>query len=127
MIRWRFFPGWVCLSLLVACHSPVEDALNTIGMLPDSLISEEKMVQMLTDAHLIESALLIAQNRGESLQDSAEFLYQGLYAKYGISHIRYQQNLAFYQQDPEAFSLLYDRVIKRLTMIESENVKQPPP
>lgn len=127
MIRWRLFPGWVGLLLLVACNSPAGDALQTIGMPPDSLISEEQMVQMLTDAHLIESALLIAQNRGESLQDSAEFLYQGLYTKYGISHIRYRQNLDFYQQDPEAFSLLYDRVIKRLTMIESAYVKQPPP
>ena len=115
----RFWIAILLCSLFFACgeKKDIREAANTV--LPDSLISQEKMIMILADVHLVEAALLLERNDGQQAKDKPGDYYQGIFNKYRISHERYDQNLAYYRENPENFEKMYEKVIELL-----ENRKQ---
>jgi len=110
------------LLLLLACttdQQPVETQLIPV----DSIIPEQQMVLILADAHIIEAAMTIERNRGKNANSLADFYYAGLFKKFRISRKRYQQNLEYYQDDPDRFNKIYEDVIRELTEREKNFVK----
>lgn len=89
----------------------------------DSIIPEQQMILLLADAHTIEAALVIARNRGSNTRELGNFYYAGLFGKYRISRQRYQQNLEYYREDPDAFIKLYEKVNRELVEREKNFVK----
>ena len=76
----------------------------------DSLISEGKMILILADVHVAEAAMLIGRNEGTDVKDKQAFYYQAIFNKHHISGSRYEQNLAFYRQNPDNFAKMYEKV-----------------
>jgi Cu2+-containing amine oxidase len=77
----------------------------------DSLISPEKMILIMSDVHLVEAAMMLQRSENEETAIGTDPYYPGIFEKYHISQTRYDQNLAFYRQNPENFAKMYDRVI----------------
>lgn len=96
-----------------------------LQVMGDSIIPEPQMILILADAHTIEAALLISRNRGTDTKDLANYYYAGLFNKYRISKERYQQNLAYYREDPDSFIQFYEKVNLELKEREKNFVKAP--
>ncbi|NQV02548.1 MAG: DUF4296 domain-containing protein [Bacteroidia bacterium] len=115
---------FVPLLLLVGCL-PDKKPEEMLMLPADSIIPEAQMVLLLADAHTIEAALLIARNRGTNTTDLTNYYYTGLFKKYGISKERYQQNLEYYREDPEAFTHFYEKVNSELKAREKNFIESP--
>lgn len=100
-------------GLLFSCTNPLKEERRSI--LPaDSIISEQVMVELIADIHILEAGLLQKRNHGEKTAGLAEEWYRGLFAKYGITDSRFRQNLRYYQWDTEQYSVLYEKVIAEI-------------
>lgn len=115
MIFHSHFRVAVCLFfLLVSCAEKKDVPATGDSMAPDSLISREKMIRILTDVHIIEAALLLERNEGQKSKDKPGFYYEGIFKKYHISRNRYDANLKHYSQNPSEMAGMYDKVIQEI-------------
>ncbi len=100
----------LCLAL-ISCSSDKAVPDSTALVSADSLISPEKMILIMSDVHLVEAAMMLQRSENEETAIGTDRYYPGIFKKYHISQTRYDQNLAFYRQNPENFAKMYDRVI----------------
>jgi hypothetical protein len=100
---------------LVACGP---EAPEKTEALPDWIIPEEKMVDVLTDVHIIEGARIGQSVLGDSLP--AKFHYQKVWEKYNINAALYDSSFRYYSRNAERMDLMYEEVLTRLTKMSSE-------
>lgn len=122
----RLLALFLMIFWMIACQQGREMGQQEHVLPPDSIISEAQMILLLTDIHIIEAALLIKKNKGEFHDSLTRFYYQGVFKKFRISAQRFQANMDYYQQDPQAFAKLYERVVEELTIREKNHVVSPP-
>ena len=102
---------------LTSCYTRHEQALIQP---PDHLISKDTIVLILVDIEIAESALRQKQNEGHEIADMQEAYYHAIFTHYKISRGQYDSSMAYYRQDMEMMDELYERVITRLSVMESE-------
>lgn len=107
------------LIFLAGCGKVHDDKLPA-GLVKDSVIPTEKMVQVLADMHTVEAGLHLDRNTGKDVKSMQEFYYKGICSRYKMSTRRLKLNLAWYQQDQESFEKIYDDVIKELDSREKK-------
>jgi hypothetical protein len=88
--------------------------------LPEYVLDRETMTAVLTDIHLIESALKEKQNQGLLAFELSEIYFDSLCAKYDISRTQIDSSIAYYSRRPEIFDAIYVKVITNLSKKESE-------
>jgi hypothetical protein len=114
----RYLPLlFVAILLFPACRHNARMHLPP-GLTADSVITEKEMIGMLVDVHLLEAALQVSLRKNENTDRMKRFYYHALYTQHHMSEDRFRKNIAYYQQDPENFSRMYEDVIK---IIESRN------
>jgi hypothetical protein len=92
-----------------------QDPLSTIPL------SEEKLIEVLTDAYLAEAAIL---NYTPDLKDSlSDHFYQQVYKIHQVSEADYQLSLAIVKQYPEIMDSLYTKINARLLELEDGSSK----
>ncbi|MEI7727325.1 MAG: DUF4296 domain-containing protein [Bacteroidota bacterium] len=111
MFTARFLFMTLLFTLLFACSGKKDTPVSPAIVSTDSLISPEKMILIMSDVHIVESAMLLERNEGQELDGNAGYYYNGIFRKYHISQSRYDQNLLFYRQNPENFAKMYEKVI----------------
>jgi len=101
-------------SLLACNHS------DTNRKIPDEVMSKEKLINVMVDMYVIESA----HNLRIMERDTAMPTYSGFYAsvlqKYNITLKDYQNSLQFYSEDQDDINCIYDTVLEKLTKMSSE-------
>lgn len=102
------------LILLNSCRERSNPEDIIAENIPDSVMSEKRMVLIMADVHLLEAGLEAERNAGKLSPDRSDSLYSGLFLKYGISVKTYERSLQFYSQDPERFAKMYNQVIALL-------------
>ena len=121
----RLFLFLIFLIFLSSCNNgnkPDKKAL----IRPDTLLSEQKMIRIITEVHLTEAALVYLRNHGTDVKSLTTEYYNVLFSKFKTSKRNFKQNLEYYQQDPEHFMLMYDEVIKRLEILSTvKGMKRP--
>lgn len=85
--------------------------------LPDWIIPEDKMVEVLTDVHIVEGARIGKKVLGDS--SSAKAYYDLIWHKYGITEELYDSSFRFYSRNAERMDLMYEEVLTRLTKLSS--------
>ena len=71
-------------------------------------IPEDRMIELLLDAHILEATLMEASN---SVKDSvSEVMYQQFYTIHGIKPEEFRKNLEIIQNDPELTNKIYKRL-----------------
>ncbi|WP_051292653.1 DUF4296 domain-containing protein [Olivibacter sitiensis] len=103
----RFLGGLLALLLITACR----DA-------PKDVIAKRKMVNVLTDLHLIEGYLMSMPQ--DSMQLVAKQYYQAIYDKYGTDSAGLYNSIAYYSNDPTELDKIYEKVQSRLTDMEQQ-------
>ncbi len=123
----------ILLFFLFACNqSPKADAVEK----PNDLITEEKMVLVLADVHLLEATLnvrspQVIRPRGPiTLELPVDSIIKGvvldpslappigwydIFKKHEITKQQYESSMKWYSSQPEKLNLMYDDVITELT------------
>ena len=115
------FLAMFAVTLLLASCGEKKDIPSTETAIPaDSLISSGKMILILADVHMVEAALLLERNEGKESKEKPALYYQGIFTKYHISRIRYDENLKFYRRNPAIMLKMYDKVIDLLETREKK-------
>jgi len=84
-------------------------------------IEEEKLVDVLSDVHIMEGALL---NRIQSQKDSiAKVYYQQVYDRHSITEGEFIQTLETLEDHPKTLSKIYSKVLIRLDTLEEYSYK----
>ena len=112
----RFLFAILLGALLFSCKGKKDQTASEDPISADSLINPEKMILIMADVHVVEAALQVQRNEGGESRNNSNYLYNGIFKKYGISADRYDQNLSFYRKDPGEFAKMYEKVI---TVIEN--------
>ncbi len=107
---------------LVACQAPQAPEKET--PLPDWVIPEDKMTDILLDVHIIEGARIGKKVLGDSLY--ALDHYNKLWEKHQISKEHYDSSFDFYCQNAERMDRIYEDVILKLSEISSEQAATSP-
>ena len=104
------------IVLIISCGKTqkVDDA--GYGVKSDSVVSENTMICLLTDIHILEAALSQLKNEGTQTDNLNAKLYQGIFKKYHIRKKNYEISLKYYNQNPQEFAKLYTKVINRLEL-----------
>lgn len=90
---------------------------------PNYSVSQEKMVDVLTDLTIASSIRSVTSKR-----DSVQYLvtYQSILKKHGLDSLKFIEAQNSYQKSPELYEVIYDSVQKRLQKKLDETRALPP-
>jgi hypothetical protein len=100
------------------------------GFIPDRLLTEQEMIDLMTDVQIIEGDITYQKSRERELSDSikikpkdyvklSEEYYDQLFEHYGITDSIFRQNIRYYTEQPALLEKIMDSVVKRLTKEQS--------
>ena len=115
----KYFPWSFMILVLFAC-SGQQPTSGTDLQKPDSLISRNQMVRIITDVHLTEAALAYIKNKGEAKTDIAKDYYDAVFSKYKISRKNFESNFDYYKRDQEELIKIYEAVIRNLEILKKQ-------
>lgn len=98
------------LLLLVACAGDRK---------PEGLLSEDEMVQILTDIHLAEGIVSSFPIHFDSSRILYPYLENEVFEKHAVSDSVFRTSLEFYMRDLRVMDRIYARTIDSLHVIES--------
>ena len=102
------------LTFVLSCTSESE-----LDVKPADFISEEKMIDVLIDVHITESALSLQNfNRDSSLR---LFVYykEDIFKEYKISEKQFQESYDYYSRHSKQFDHMYEVIIDSLKVKEA--------
>lgn len=80
---------------------------------PEVFLDEPQMVDVLTDAYLIEAQLNLTKSAGVDVTDLQIAYYEQLFEHYGITDSVFEQNMAYYTRQPAVLERIMDSVTNR--------------
>ena len=80
---------------------------------PEVFLDEPQMIDVLTDAYLIEAQLNLKKTSGIDVTDLQAAYYEQLFEHYGITDSIFEQNLAYYTRQPAILERMMDSVTNR--------------
>lgn len=102
--------GWYLLSLLLllGCQAPEDQK-------PDDLISEDRMVDILTEVHLAESQTSrLSLGSIDSSRVAYKHIETKLFQKMKVDTSVYSRSFIFYSSHPKYMERIYQNVVDRL-------------
>ena len=106
------------LPLVKACGAVFLFMLSACGF-SGGFVSEEKMEKILADAMVLESGNQIFYNFGVLPDSVWERDYAFVCKKYDVNYADFVQQMKYYQDEPEDFSAMMEKVITRLQKTDS--------
>jgi hypothetical protein len=110
------FVFFLLLPLLFSCYHENKPEVEV----PERLLSESEMVAVLTDVRLAEGALIYRKTRRIEQEEFRESAYKHIFANYGMTAKILNQNINYYNNDPEKMELIYEQVLAKLSRMDSE-------
>lgn len=107
------------LFLLSACAEKKQTAVE----IPDVIITEDKMAEILSEVQLIEAYLNQIPYNKRGKNDSDYIYYPILFEKYQISKSDFLENLTYYSHNEETISSIYDRSIILLNKLKAKDLE----
>jgi len=107
----------ILFSLLItSCKLVKEEEL----IIPEDLIPQEKMVDILVDFHMAESSLLHFQHKFEDIEYQSAYYYDALLKKHNITNQRFITSMEYYKYSLDEFKKIYEDVITKLNQRHGE-------
>jgi hypothetical protein len=107
----------VSIFILSSCYNEYDESL---GKKPENLIPRDTIVLILADMEITESVLRQQNNYGIDAGDKTEAYYNMVFTKYHTSKSQFDSSLAYYKGDVEVMNQIYEDVITRLSLLQSE-------
>ncbi len=92
---------------------------NFDNQLPKGFPKEKEFANILADVHFTESAISQMRLRGVSIDEVSNGCYHTVLSKYNLTEEKFDTIVAWYTNQPELYSKVYDEVIAILTEKES--------
>lgn len=106
---------FLSILFLAACTS-IEDRVA----IPDTVLSQEKMAEVMVDVHLLEAALNVnALSRDQQIMNSIH-PDSDILKKHNVTREKYQESFAFYSQNPLLLTEVYQFVLNNLSKMQAE-------
>jgi hypothetical protein len=102
-------------GVLSSCNNKEKQEL-----VPETMLSEEEMISIMTDMHLMESALSLRRNRGQSTNDVKELWFAQLFEQHKTTATIFEENLSFYNEQPVRMEKFLEEVMANLSQMQSE-------
>lgn len=80
---------------------------------PEVFLDEPQMIDVLTDAYLIEAKLNMRKSAGGDVSYLQVAYYEQLFEHYGITDSIFEQNMAYYTRHPAVLERMMDSVTNR--------------
>ena len=80
---------------------------------PEVFLDEPQMIDVLTDAYLIEAKLNMRKSAGGEVSTLQVAFYEQLFEHYGITDSIFEQNMAYYTRQPAVLERIMDSVTNR--------------
>ncbi len=93
---------------------------NQPSLLPEGILSKEKMIEILVDVHLAESS---GDSHGFTMMQSNKLVatkYESVMRKHGTTFLQFKTSFDYYMQHPEKFDEVYQEVVNQLTALEGK-------
>ena len=100
--------AWILTLALLAFISCIDREKR-----PEVFLDEPQMIDVLTDAYLIEAQLNLKKTSGIDVTDLQAAYYEQLFEHYGITDSIFEQNLAYYTRQPAILERMMDSVTNR--------------
>jgi len=101
------------------------------GFMPDRLLSEQEMIDVLTDVQIIEADInyqkAMEREQGETPKDYSgltQSYYDQLFEHHGITDTIFSQNIKYYTERPAVLERIMDSVLQRLVKEQSTSSTQ---
>lgn len=80
---------------------------------PEVFLDEPQMVDVMTDAYLIEAQLNVMKGEGKDVSELQVLYYDQLFEHYGITDSIFELNLQYYTYHPDILERVMDSVTNR--------------
>ena len=100
--------AWFLVTALLAFASCTDRERR-----PGVFLDEPRMIDVLTDAYLIEAQLNLKKTAGIDVTDLQAAYYEQLFEHYGITDSIFEQNMAYYTRQPAILERMMDSVTNR--------------
>ncbi|AFD07080.1 hypothetical protein D3C87_1705000 [compost metagenome] len=110
IIKICLFSSFILSVLVVGCKNDSR---------PSDVIPEEKMKNILTDLHLIESRSYRIP-KDDSAKRVTKASYEFVFKKYGIDTAALSRSMKYYLNNPEIMDVMYEQMIDSLSKRQSE-------
>ena len=101
----------IIMGLLVSCG---EKRMKV----PDNIVNKEKLVPLLVDIHLTDALLMKEKRPHAEKYEKAIKIYPAVLLKHNIDRAVFDSTIRFYVKYPKEFSLIYDDVLRELSILE---------
>ena len=91
--------------------------------IPDNILSKEKMIAVLVDAHILEASMNLSLTPSKVAADTNVNRYNILKHN-NISKIQYEESFKFYIDHPDLLNELYEGVLIELSKKQAEEVNK---
>ena len=83
-------------------------------------ISKEVLSEILVDMHLAESAIKQMQSQRQDIEGISEEYHSRILKKHGVTREELDKSLEYYNYRTEELKIIYEEVITKLSLMESE-------
>ncbi len=104
----------VSVLLFSACK-PVSEENEVV---PESLLTEDQLVKVLTDAYLAEGATGINIKNVTGPKFDSAYVFNPLKDN-GIEKIKFDSTIAYYTRHPKKMKIVYDKILDKLSVIQA--------
>jgi len=106
----------VALLMLNACYHINENEI----VKPDNFFDKQKMINILTDAQIVEGALNFNRINRINVTELKEEYYNQVFIKYNITAYDFKQNMDYYNSKPDEMEEILDGVLEKLNQIQAQ-------
>ena len=104
---------WTSLVLLLAVGLGSCGNKTKVNV-PDPLLTEPQMVEVLSDVYVVEAILNQKKAQGQPCDSLTNTYYEQLFEHYGITDSILDANMDYYAHYPEILERIMDSVVNRL-------------
>lgn len=111
----RLYYTIAIIFILTSCYNINESK----PVIPDILLSESQMVEILTEIQITEANFRISKNRSTAVDIKPKY-YNRILKEYGITLKQLKGNMEYYHNSPAVMEEIYEQVLANLSKIQSE-------
>lgn len=103
---------FLAIILFISCN-------RKQGVVSAEIIPKDSLINIIVDLHLADAILINSVTQSKISDISSNHLYKSVLNKYEITKERFDSSIIFYSENPIVLDSIYDKVIEKLSMIES--------
>ncbi|MCW3105420.1 MAG: hypothetical protein JWO09_3860 [Bacteroidetes bacterium] len=88
--------------------------------IPDNVLPEEKMADIMVDVHLLEATMNIHAGSVGKMGPGGTPIAMNIYKKHQVSKEQFDESYKFYTENPERLAEIYQLVLNNLSRMQAE-------